>query len=140
MEKWNEIRHRVLVEGASKRLVRREYGIGWETLNKILANPEPSGYRRQTDRPKSKLGPFVGIVDAIIAEDRDAPPKQRHTARRIFERLRDEHGYVGARSPSAVTSASTGGSRARSSCRSVSRPERPSSTSARRPSRSPASG
>jgi transposase len=96
MEKWNEIRHRVLVEGASKRSVRREYGVGWETLDKILANPEPPGYRRGVERPKAKLGPFIGLIDAILDDDRDAPPKQRHTARRIFERLRDEHGYAGS--------------------------------------------
>ncbi len=96
MEKWNEIRHKVLVEGASKRSIRREYGIGQAALEKILALPEPPGYRQRTERPKSKLGPFLGVVDAILEDDKQAPPKQRHTARRIFDRLRDEHGYSGS--------------------------------------------
>ena len=96
MEKWNEIRHRVLVEGASKRSIRRDYGIGSEVLDKILALPEPPGYRQRTERPKSKLGPFMGLVDAILEDDKQAPAKQRHTARRIFDRLRDEHGYSGS--------------------------------------------
>jgi len=96
MEKWNEIRHRVLADGASKRSVRRDYGIGAAVLDKILALPEPPGYRQRVERPKSKLGPFMGVVDAILEDDKQAPPKQRHTARRIFDRLSDEHGYSGS--------------------------------------------
>ena len=37
-------------------------------------------------------GGFTGVVDEILAVDRGAPPKQRHTAKRIFERLNDEYG------------------------------------------------
>src|SRR6266581_5818184 len=95
MQEWTEIRRKVLVEGASKRSIRRDYGIGWETLGKILANPEPPGYRQNVARPKTKLGPYLGVIQEILAQDRDAPHKQRHTAKRIFERLRDEHGYRG---------------------------------------------
>ncbi len=42
---------------------------------------------------RPKLDPFIAIIDAILAEDKGRPKKQRHTAKRIFERLRDEHGY-----------------------------------------------
>ncbi len=35
------------------------------------------------------------MIDAILEADKTAPPKQRHTAKRIFERLRIEHGYAG---------------------------------------------
>ena len=98
MELWAEIRRRVLVEGLSKRAACREYGIGWETLDKILTLPEPPGYRLVRARPKPKLGPFLGVIDEILAADRDAPAKQRHTAKRIFERLRDEWGYEGGES------------------------------------------
>jgi transposase len=95
MEMWTEIRRKVLVEGASKRQVRREFRIGSETLAKIVANPEPPGYRLSVARPKPKLGEFTGVIDEILLLDRDAPPKQRHTAKKIFERLRDEYGYRG---------------------------------------------
>ena len=95
MEMWNEVRRKVLVEGASKRSMRREYRIGPETLAKILANPEPPGYRLAAHRGKPKVGEFVGVIDEILSADRTAPPKQRHTSRRIFERLRDEYGYTG---------------------------------------------
>jgi hypothetical protein len=60
MEKWNEIRHRVLVEGASKRSIRRDYGIAQAALDKILALTEPPGYVQRVERPKSKFGPFMG--------------------------------------------------------------------------------
>ena len=43
MELWSEIRRRVLVEGVSKRAICREYGLGWWTLEKMLAHPEPPG-------------------------------------------------------------------------------------------------
>jgi hypothetical protein len=42
---------------------------------------------------KPKLGPLLGAIDAFLEADRTAPVKQRHTAKRIFERLRDEHGF-----------------------------------------------
>jgi len=95
MDMWNEVRRRVLVEGASKRSIRREYRIGSETLAKILANPEPPGYRMRAARPRPKVGEFLGVIDEILVADRAAPPKQKHTSKRIFERLRDEYGYTG---------------------------------------------
>jgi len=95
MDEWTEIRRKVLVEGASKRSILRDYGIGHQALAKILANPEPPGYQMAEVRQKPVIGPHLGTIEAILADDRQAPPKQRHTARRIFERLRDEHGYAG---------------------------------------------
>jgi transposase len=95
MENWAEIRRRVLVDGQSKRSTCREFNIHWDTLQKILGHPEPSGYRRAGPRPKPKLEPFLPVIHQILNDDHKAPRKQRHTARRIFERLRDEHGYSG---------------------------------------------
>jgi hypothetical protein len=95
MQASSEIRRRVLVEGASKRSVCSEYGIGWRTLEKILSHPEPPGYRGGGACPKTKLGPYIGVISEILASDADAPPKQHHTAKGIFERLRDEYGYQG---------------------------------------------
>src|SRR5205085_2338790 len=75
--------------------VCREYSIAFETLQKILHHPEPPGYRRKVPRQKTKLGPYLPVIEEILISDREAPPKQRHTAKRIFERLRDEYGYPG---------------------------------------------
>ena len=55
----------------------------------------PPGYRRQNPPRRPKLAPCTGVIDAILETDRQVPRKQRHTAKRIFERLRDEHGFTG---------------------------------------------
>jgi transposase len=98
MFEWTEIRRKVLVEGVSKRSIRRDYKIGSAALEKILANSEPPGYRQTVVRPKPQLGSFLGIIDEILESDKTAPRKQRHTAKRIFERLRDEYSYTGCSS------------------------------------------
>ena len=61
----------------------------------MLAFSVPPGYRRSRPPARPKLDPFVGIIDRILEEDKGQPAKQQHTAKRIFERLRDEHGYGG---------------------------------------------
>jgi transposase len=55
----------------------------------------PPGYRRQKPIRRPKLGPWQGVIDAILEDDKQRPKKQRHTAKRIFERLRAEQGYAG---------------------------------------------
>jgi len=61
----------------------------------MYAYASPPGYRRKAPPTRPKLDPFIPIIDAIMQSDAQAPRKQRHTARRIFERLRDEHGFSG---------------------------------------------
>jgi len=95
MDKWTEVRRSVLTGQLSKRQACKKYAIHWETLEKILANPEPPKQRRQGERPKPVLGPYLETIHAILEADKDAPKKQRHTAKRVFERLRDEEGYPG---------------------------------------------
>ena len=94
MEKWSEIRRQVLNGEVSKRSACAEYEIHWETLQKILTHTEPPGYRR-TKRRTSKLNPYLPIIHEILQSNRKVHRKQRHTAQRIFERLRDEHDYQG---------------------------------------------
>ena len=88
MRWWEQIRQRVLREGVSQREVLRETGLHWLTLKKVLEHPEPPGYRRHKPRPEPKIGPYVGRIEAMLDADRAMPKKQRHTAQRIFERLR----------------------------------------------------
>lgn len=97
MEEWKAIRQQVLVHGLSKRAACEKYGLGWQTLNKILAHAEPPGYRQRQSRPKRVLAPVLPIIHEILEADRKAPKKQRHTARRIFERLKAEYGYTGGK-------------------------------------------
>jgi len=82
----------VLTGVLSKRAAIAKYGIGWRTLKKMLAHDEPPGYWQANQRPKPKLEPFLPVIRQILEDDGRAPTKQKHTAHRIFVRLRDEHG------------------------------------------------
>ena len=94
MEWWTKIRLEVSREESSKREILRREGIGWDTLKKILKHPEPPGYRLKKPRPKPRIGSYLERVAQIIEEDKVLPKKQRHTAKRIYEHLR-EMGYGG---------------------------------------------
>jgi transposase len=75
--------------------VAREFGVARGTVRKMLCYAVPPGYRREQAVRRPKLGPWLGVIDAILADDQHQPKKQRHTAKRIFDRLREEHGYRG---------------------------------------------
>lgn len=94
MKQWCEIRQKVLVEGRSKRSVLREYGLHWSTLQKILEHSAPLGYQAKEQRPKPKLGKYLDRIAQILKEDKGVHKKQRHTAKRIWERLKGE-GFTG---------------------------------------------
>jgi transposase len=95
MEWWTQLRVRQAQAPVSKRALCREAGITYKTLEKVLTHAEPPGYQRATPYPQPKLGPHVARIGEILASDKSLPKKQRHTAQRIFERLRDEEGYTG---------------------------------------------
>ncbi len=94
MDEWRKIRYAVLREGKSKRKAQRETGMHWTTLEKVLQHPAPPGYRMAKERQKPKLGPYLKRIEDILDSDKEVPKKQRHTAKRIFERLAEE-GYPG---------------------------------------------
>src|ERR1700758_2183914 len=95
VELYARVRFAVQIEGVSRREVARRFGIDPRTVAKMLAFSVPPGYRRRRPPARPKLDPFTGIIDEILAADEGRPRKQRHTSKRIFERLRDEHGYAG---------------------------------------------
>lgn len=95
VELYARVRRAVLVEGKSRRAVAREFGLARKTIGKMLEYSLPPGYRRQKPVRRPKLGPWQGVIDAILEEDKQRPKKQRHTAKRIFERLRAEYQYTG---------------------------------------------
>ena len=92
---YGRVRYAVVVEGLSRREAARRFGIDPRTVAKMLSFSVPPGYRRSRPPARPRLDPFVGIIDRILEEDGRRPTKQRHTSKRLFERLRDEHGYVG---------------------------------------------
>jgi len=95
VEIYGRVRRAVLVEGRSQRSVAREFGLARVTVRKMLGYSIPPGYRRKEPAKRPKLGPWVGVIDAILEEDQTQPAKQRHTAKRIFDRLRAEHAFPG---------------------------------------------
>lgn len=94
MEQWEDIRNQVLRKGVSKRQILRDNKMHWTTLEKILENPQPPGYRQSQPRQQPKIGPYLDRIRQIIKDDFNVHPKQRHTAKRIFDRIREE-GYTG---------------------------------------------
>ena len=92
---WNTIRHALFVEKISKRAACKRFGLSFRTIQKVAGNPQPGSYHR---RPLSEttISPFLGQIEGYLTEDQSQPRKQRHTSKRIYERLRDEHGYAGS--------------------------------------------
>ncbi|MFL5287686.1 MAG: IS21 family transposase, partial [Rhodopila sp.] len=95
VELYGKVRYAVQIEGISRREAARRFGIDPRTVAKMLSFSVPPGYRRSRPAKRPKLDPFTGIIDRILEEDQSRPAKQRHTSKRIFVRLREEHGYCG---------------------------------------------
>ena len=95
VELYGRVRHAVQIEGLSRREAGRRFGIDPRTVGKMMVFSVPPGYRRRKPPARPKLDPFIGIIDRILEEDKRRQAKQRHTSKRIFERLRDEHGFTG---------------------------------------------
>ncbi len=79
-------------EGLSIRALARRYGVHRRTVSQALSSAIPPKRTVSAPRPAPSLGPYRTIIDGWLTDDLDAPRKQRHTARRIWERLREEHG------------------------------------------------
>nr|WP_162946905.1 IS21 family transposase [Ruegeria sp. EL01] len=95
MDLYLKVRHAHFEEGLSGRQIARDFGISRDSVSKMLAYSEPPGYRRTSPIKWPKLDPYVAQIDEWLAEDKTRPRKQRHTAKRIFERLRDECRFDG---------------------------------------------
>jgi transposase len=92
---YARVRRACHVEGMSQRQAARVFGIDPKTVAKMLRFSVPPGYRRSKPPVRPKLDPLLPVIDRILEEDLGRPRKQRHTARRIFQRLRAEHGFTG---------------------------------------------
>lgn len=95
MDIYGRIRRAVLVDGRSQRAVAREFGISRDSVRKMLRYSVPPGYQRQQPIKRPKLDPSLRVIDAILAEDKTRPAKQRHTVKQIFDRLKEEHDFTG---------------------------------------------
>ena len=95
MEVYARVRRAVQVDGMSIRQAAHEFGLSRKTIRKMLAYSVPPGYERKKPVLRPKLGPWLGIIDQILEDDKSQPKKQRHTAKRIRDRLKEEHGFGG---------------------------------------------
>ncbi len=95
MSDYDLVRQMFYRRGVGKREIARRTGIHRDTIEKILKYASPPGYRLKKPRSKTRLGPYIHIIDQILKDDRNAPKKQRHTAKRILDRLRQEYGFNG---------------------------------------------
>ena len=95
VEMYAQVRRYVAVDGHSKRSASRQFGISRDLVDKMLLHAVPPGYQRTKLSAKPKLDSYTGWIDATMEADARINRKQRHTAKRLFERLRDEHGYLG---------------------------------------------
>ncbi len=90
VELFARIRRDARVEGLSIRALARRHGVGRQIVRLALDSAEPPP-RKTPVRVARQLQPVKVLIDAMLSEDLQAPRKQRHTIRRIFARLADEH-------------------------------------------------
>ena len=95
LDDYLKVRYAVQIEGFSKRAAARRFGIDPRTVAKMMTFSVPQGYVRSKPPVRPKLDPYIAIIDKILVDDKSRPKKQQHTSKRIFERLRDEHGFTG---------------------------------------------
>jgi len=95
VEVYARVRRALQVDGMSIREASREFGLARETVRKMMQFSLPPGYQRKKPVRKPKLGPWLGIIDQILEDDQEQRKNQRHTAKRIWQRLRAEHGFTG---------------------------------------------
>ena len=76
-------------DGMTIRQIARSFHVSRRKVRDALASPEPTPYTRTKPPPAPVLGPFTAIIDQVLRDDRDAPPKQRHSAAQLFRRLQD---------------------------------------------------
>jgi transposase len=92
VELFEQIRRDKDREDLSERALAARFGVGRGTVRQALESPVPPARKRPEGRSAPKLGEYRALIDEWLTADLEAPRKQRHTARRIWRRLVDEHG------------------------------------------------
>jgi len=92
VELFEQIRKDRRVGGSSIRELAGRHHVHRRTVRQALASAVPPPRRLYPERPCPAIGPHAGVIDEWLLADRDVPRKQRHTARRIWQRLVAEHG------------------------------------------------
>src|SRR3546814_7364687 len=79
----------------TRRQAAKHFNISRDSVSKMVSYSTPPGYQRQLPIRRPKLDAFVSTIEHWLEEDLKVPRKQRHTAKRVFDRLRDERGFTG---------------------------------------------
>jgi len=90
------IRRDYFIHRKSMRQIARERHHSRKTICKAIYDPGVPVYNRSKARPQAAIGPFQEVIRQWLQEDQRRPVKQRHTARRVFQRLQAEYGYPGS--------------------------------------------
>lgn len=96
MDHYERIRRMVIVEGLSQREVVRRLGVSRRSVRKALKHSVPPGYCRKVPVRRPAVDPVSHIIDAWLEGDRNSPRKQRHTCKRIYDRLCEEYDFTGS--------------------------------------------
>ena len=97
MDEYEFIRTGYRVYGKNISELSRITGHSRNTIKKAIKG-EPWGYKERKHQAFPVLGPYMGVIDRWLEGDRGQPKKQRHTARRIYNRLVEEYGFNGGES------------------------------------------
>jgi transposase len=95
VDAYYRVRRACQVEGKSIRRAAKEFGINRRTVSKMLEHSIPPGYKREEAPNHPKLNPYLEFIDQILSDDKTQPKKQRHTIKRIFDRLQEERDFDG---------------------------------------------
>jgi hypothetical protein len=94
VELFEQIRRGRRIEGLSIRELAGRHGVHRRTVRQALASAIPPPRKTYPRRPRPAIDPYVEVIDRWLREDREVPRKQRHTARRVWQRLVAEHGAM----------------------------------------------
>ena len=91
MDQIHHIRELFYTQGKNLTEITREVDCDWRTAQKYVDMEDFSPAAPCIRKPAvSRLDPYKARIDAWLEADKSAPRKQRHTARRVHERLKEE--------------------------------------------------
>ena len=96
VDQFEQIRRMYYIDGLSQRAIAEKLGHSRKTVRKAIENATPPKHKSKgQERSRPTLGDFTKIIDAWLEEDLSRPRKQRHTAKRVYDRLVKEHDFPG---------------------------------------------
>lgn len=96
VEIYEKVRRAHLIDGKSQRQIARELGIHRRSIQRMLTHSSPPGYQRIVPAARPKLSAHISWIDELLESDKKVHVKQRHSAKRIYERLQEERSYAGS--------------------------------------------